>query len=84
MAPAAPPTPPNVRQRNVLETEQERERERERERIKFKHTYLPYHRGPSKNKNLLVSFISGNLIWTELMVKEKKYFENDHFANLKT
>ena len=29
MAPAAPPTPPNVRQRNVLETERERKRERE-------------------------------------------------------
>jgi 23S rRNA maturation mini-RNase III len=28
--------------------------------------------------------ISGHKIWTELMVKEKKYFKNDHFANLKT
>jgi hypothetical protein len=34
--------------------------------------------------NLLVSFISGNIIWTELTVKEKNYFKNDHFANLKT
>ena len=32
MAPAATPTPPNVRQRNVPETEPEREREKERER----------------------------------------------------
>ena len=34
--------------------------------------------------NLAFTSISGNLIWTELMVKEKNYFENDHFANLKT
>ena len=26
----------------------------------------------------------GNKIWTELKVKEKKYFKNDHFASLKT
>ena len=33
---------------------------------------------------LMVQCISGNIIWTELMVKEKKHFKNDHFANLKT
>ena len=42
--------------------------------------FRPKRRADKKTTQI----ISGNLIWTELMVKEKKYFENDHFANLKT